>query len=228
MNFFEVYPSLTRVQTPLLKGRSLRLISISAIVYDDEAFYFQISSREMWGHLPEGQASIGVSAAKLQPDPYNLPNKALMIHLRKIWHCDTTFVSSKQTYILGDDQQVMTFVPSSSEPPFVLVLTTPRLGGGDEVPDALVQAVHLFKVLRFRKKMHGVNVLRIQRSALARFLEPQNWALTSLKSQPWAEFTLASSLPQDAKIRPVLALRGVQQLLKVGSIPPVLVPSLED
>lgn len=233
MNFFEVYPQLTKVENPLLRDRSLRLIAISAIIYDDNAFYFEISPPEMWGHLPQGQFSIGIGTAKVRPDPYNVPSKALMLYLRKVWRCDVSPVAHKHTFILGDNQQSAVLDTSVSGTPYVLLLTPPQLGGGNEVPDALVQAVHLLKILRLRKKSRGVSMLKIQRSALWRFLEPVDWEIEHLMAQPWAEFLLSMSLPQHATVRPVLALRGLQYLLKSPTSmklrpPQTLIPALEE
>lgn len=217
MDLFDVFPQFSREETPALKGRSLRLIALSAIVYDETAFYFEISEARMWGRLPGGQFAVGVGAVKVQPDPHNLPVRVLSRHLRNEWRCDTSVSSTGKTYILDETSQVTVLESGELAMPYLLILTPPRLGGGDEVPDALVQAVYLMSFHRWRGASRSAGVLRIQRDALGDFLGPAEWELIALKGQPWVEF-LTDGLPADAKIRPVLALRGLQSLLRADGL----------
>lgn len=229
MDFFEVYPQLKAVSSPFLTNRALRLIAISAIVYDEHTFYFEISRRDMWGRLSNGRSAIGIGATKISPDLYNnAPPQALSLHLRKTWRYDVSPVSSQQTYILEDNQQTAMLHMQLSGLPYMLILTTPRLAGGDEMPDALVQSIHLLRVQRFRKKLGNVNLLKIKRDAWRNFLGPVDWDIHTLAAQPWAEFSLSTPLPQNAKIRPVLVLRGLQRLLKLGDLPQTLIPTMEE
>jgi len=213
MNLFEVFPQFSREDTATLKARSLRLIALSAIVYDETAFYFEISAPRMWGRLPGGKFAVGVGTVKVQPDPHNLPVRALSRYLRNEWRCDTSLASTGKTYILDENSQVTVLEPVELATPHLLILTPPRLGGGDDIPDALVQAVYLMSFHRWRGDARRSGVLKVQREALGGFLEPADWDLANLKAQPWVEF-LMDGLPEDAKVRPVLALRGLQSLLR--------------
>jgi hypothetical protein len=219
MNLFDVYPQLAHEQCAALSDRSLRLIALSALVYDDGALYFELGPKKLWGRLPGGGFSIGVSTLKVQPDPHNAPQRLLAIQLRKQWHCEVEAPVSGDVYVLDENRQVVVLETSTADLPSLFILTPPRLGGGDEVPDALVQAVYALPLRRWRGKSRGVNLLRVQRSALSRFLEARDWDLADLTSQSWAEFLSVQPLPKVAHVRPVLALRGIQHLLQAVALP---------
>ncbi|MBN2006218.1 MAG: hypothetical protein JXA21_22875 [Anaerolineae bacterium] len=226
MNLFDVYPQLNREQTRLLKNRALRLIALSGLVYDTQAFYFELGDSRFWGHLPDGSVVIGVGAAKVQPDATHPPHRALVRHLRRHWQCDVALFSTGHTYILGEDNQVAVLQDVDAATPYVFILTAPQLGGS-EMPDALVQALYLLPLRHWRGKAGAPGtsraLLRIQHEALGRFLEPVDWALDVLLEQPWAMLHNADAgttpLPDVVRLRPVLVLRGLQDLLHAGALP---------
>ncbi len=217
MNLFEVFPHLGREETRVLRDRSLRLIALSGLVYDDQAFYFELGEERFWGRLPQGRVSIGVGAAKVQPDAVYPPHGALIRHLRQQWRCDVDFFPAGHAYILGEDKQIVVLNDVEAATPYFFVLTAPQLGGA-EVPDALVQAVYLLPLRRWRGKSHQT-LLQIQREALSTFLEPADWELSALMAQPWATLHAVTPLPDDARLRPILALRGLQSLLQADAMP---------
>ncbi len=217
MNLFEVFPHLGREETRVLKDRSLRLIALAGLVYDDQTFYFELGDERFWGRLPNGGVSIGVGAAKVQPDAIHPPHGALIRHLRQQWQCDVDFFPAGHAYILGEDNQIVVLNDVDAATPYFFVLTAPQLGGA-EVPDALVQAVYLLPLRRWRGKARQA-LLQIRREALPHFLEPADWKLSALLAQPWATLHAPSPLPDDARLRPVLALRGLQSLLRADAMP---------
>lgn len=218
MDLFDVFPQFSREEATALKSRSLRLIALSAIVCDETAYYFEIGEARMWGRLPDGKPAVGIGAAKIQPDPHNLPVRALSRYLRNEWRCEVALSAAGKTYIVDEQRQVTVLESAGSATPYLLILTPPRLGGGDDIPDALAQAVYRMALHRWRGDARRAGLLKVQRAALGDFLEPVEWDLMELKAQPWIEF-LTDGLPADAKIRPVLALRGLQQLLRVDGLP---------
>lgn len=201
----------------MLKDRALRLIALAGLVYDERAFYFELGEERFWGHLPNGGVAIGVGTAKVQPDATIPPHGALIRHLRQQWRCEVDFFPAGHAYVLSEDQQVVVLREVEAATPYLFVLTAPQLGGS-EMPDALVQAVYLLPVRRWRGTAHQ-NLLQIQREALVRFLEPVDWELRALVAHPWATLQAVTSIPDDARLRPVLALRGLQSLLKADGMP---------
>ena len=226
MNLFDVYPQLEREQAGVLKDRALRLIALSGLVYDEQAFYFELGESRFWGHLPDGGVAIGVGAAKVQPDATHPPHQALVRHLRQHWQCDVGLFPAGHAYILGEDKRIVVLRDVEAATPYVFILTAPQLGGS-EMPDALVQAVYLLPLRRWRGNAGAPRaarvLLQIQREALNRFLEPGDWALEALLEQPWATLhnarAGATPLPKAARLRPVLVLRGLQDFLRADAMP---------
>jgi hypothetical protein len=217
MNLFDVFPQLGHEQTSVLQGRSLRLIALSGIVFDEQAFYFELSEQRFWGRLPNGGVSIGIGAAKVRPDAAQPPHQALVQHLRRQWRCEVDFHPSGHAYVLGDDSQVVVLTDVAVSTPYIFILTAPQLGGA-EMPDALVQAVYLMPVRRWRGKSQQ-SLLQIQRDALDKFLEPADWPFGALQAESWASLHNANEIPDDARVRPILALRGLQDLLRAEVLP---------
>ncbi len=221
MDLFEIFPQLSRADLPVLKGRTLRLITLSALVYDDEAFYFEVGAERFWGRLPGGRVSIGIGVPKVQPNPHTPPARVLARHLRQHWYCEVALSSSaaQPMYILDEDRHVSVLEAPGAHTPHFMIFTPPRLGGGDEVPDALVQAVYLMSLRRWRRSPRSVGLLRIARASLEKLLGSESWPLPVLLSQPWVELLTSTEFPEHAFVRPVLALRGLQHFLAAHALP---------
>jgi hypothetical protein len=250
MDLFEAYPNLrnkTRYHT--LYARSLRLITVSGIVCDapgdDGACYFALSERRYWTQQTSGEVRIGVGGVKARlfgrgkSAPSSSPLRRLTGEIRQSWRCEVAPIPYETTFLLDGDALTKLHHSSDLERthpdrhrsmPFLLVLTPPRLGGGVEVPDALVQAVY-----RLQRRAptgsplgdiqaSGLGPLRIQQQYLGPFLARDEWAVEDLLVHPWAELTSPSpaldGLNGDVYFRPVLALRGLQRLWREGLFPP--------
>ena len=87
------------------------------------------------------------------------------------------------------------------------------------MPDALVQAVYLLPLQRIRAHHASVALLHVERNRLGEFLEPETWSLAQAREEPWIGIAPVRSLPSDALLRPVLALRGLRHLLANGVLP---------
>ncbi|MBN1875420.1 MAG: hypothetical protein JXA33_14415 [Anaerolineae bacterium] len=218
MDFFEVFPNLNTHTAPALQSRALRLISVGGIVYDAQAFYFELSDERYWVRPGEDKALIGLDVAKLRlDDVVNTPVNQLRRHLHKTWRCDVSVFLTGYAHILDEQKALTVLTGTDSTTPYFLIFTPPRLGGGDEVPDALVQAIYLMPLHGWQKKSRRrVNLLQIGRDALGEFLERDDWELNHLLVQPWAKLHQANTLPAHTRIRPVLALRGLQHLWNAG------------
>lgn len=219
MDLFEVYPDLIEHSISALDTRSLRLISITGFVYDDESFYFEFGETRFWGRQSDGRVSIGVGTPKVRPDSRRLPHRAVVRHIQKQWRCDTSLFAPGHSYVLDENGQVHVLQDVAAHIPYLLVMTSPRLGGAD-VPDALVQAVYLLPLSGSYTHRANVNLLQIARDGLTDFLEPESWQLTDLLQQPWADLKPnGQTVPETAQLRPVLALRGLRTIQQAcGSI----------
>lgn len=212
MDLFEAFPQFETLAPSKLKEQSLRLIALSAIVFDKQAFYFELGAERFWARLPNGEASIGVGGARLQLDSPSPYHPHLAKHLRKQWRCEVKSMHAPHCYMLGVDKKTDALETKKGELPYMFIFTAPRLGGGPEVPDALTQAIYLLPVRQWHGKSRKVNLLRIKRDALDTFLDAPDWALSDLEEKPWADIWQSTKLPVSARVRPVLDLRGLRSL----------------
>ena len=217
MDLFEGFPSLTDIQHPALDKRSLRLISLSGLVYDDEALYFEISPKKYWGRLPEGKSAIGVGMPKVKPDNSHPPYHALMKYLRSYWRCTTNLYPPGYAFLLDANAEIS--ILSGVDIPFILQMTAPRLGGVN-IPDALVQVVFLLPVHHFnwQTTLNRVDLMKISRFGFDDFMTREMWPVNDIMSQSWCDMKLKKPLPEDAVIRMILTLRSLRVLLHTDKI----------
>ncbi|MGC9356746.1 MAG: hypothetical protein ACP5GX_02715 [Anaerolineae bacterium] len=213
MDLFAAFPQLSRVDDPALKERSLRLLSVSALAYDENACYFEISDPRYWVESPEGETTLGMGGARVRADVPGPLLEALFRHIREGWNSEPQYFPGSQTYLVEGQEHTVFSAGSLTEAdtPQLLILTPPRLGGG-ELPDALVQAVYF---LRLGRKPHPVKVpglVQVRREAMDDFLAEGTWRVVRLLAQPWADILSARPLPPRAHLRPVLALRGLRRV----------------
>jgi hypothetical protein len=220
MDLFKAYPQLTEKANAKLRGRSLRLIAVSGFVYDEANFFFELSEPRNWGRLSGGGTAIGVSAPKVRPDGTFPPYHGLVRYLRQTWRCRVDLFGPGHSYLL-EDRDIDVLHQVASHIPYLFIFTPPRLGGA-VVPDALVQAVYLLPAERIRIDRADVNLLRVARDALDRYLEPESWRLADLRSAPWTTLWATDPLPEEALVRPVLALRGLRRLIEADMLPRAL------
>ncbi|MGC9400291.1 MAG: hypothetical protein ACP5HM_14310 [Anaerolineae bacterium] len=220
MDLFEAFPSLRQRRDPALQGRSLRLLSLAGIAYDEANYYFELSEPRYWVQEEDEAPTVGVGSVKTRPGPATAPLSTLLQHVRERWRAAPVFLPGNQTYLLEGERCVVLEGGDWMQPttPNFLILTPPRLGGA-ETPDALAQAVYFLRLPRPPRPTHSWGIVRVERAALARFLERERWMLVRLLAQPWADVTHADAVPPRAQLRPVLALRGLRRLWEAGLFP---------
>ncbi len=212
MDFFDAFPYFRMVDDPALSERALRLLTLSALPYDADAYYFELGQEKYWARGAEGQLLIGVGALQVQLErPGVAPLKLLLRQLRDSWRSEAQLEPQPHfTIIEGDRLAVLS--ADGVQIPQLLLLTPPRLGGA-ETPDALVQAIYFLRLRQRPRPVGGAGILRIERTALPAFFAREVWPLVELRAQSWAEHLPHATLPPQAAVRPVLAVRALQRLV---------------
>jgi len=220
LDFFEVFPSLRRHADPSLQGRSLRLLSLAAIAYDDDAYYFELSQPRYWVQTDSDTPTIGVGGAKVRLTQAASPLQVLLDHVRETWRTEPEFLPGNQSYLLEEDRCVVLSGGDWMEPttPHILILTPPRLGGAN-TPDALAQAIYFFRLRQPPRPSRTSGIVQVERDALSTFLDQERWLMIKLLAQSWADVRWADDVPPRAYLRPVLALRGLRRLWEEGLFP---------
>ncbi len=217
MDFFDVFPQFRTMEDPSLHNRSLRLLNLAGIPYDADAYYFELSASRYWVQ-PHGaeRVTIGVGGVQIRLAGRR-PLQALLSHVRESWGGVARFLPTGKTYLLDGERMAVVSADDHQEraAPHMLILTPPRLGGPN-MPDALVQAVYFLALEERPQPRETPGLLRVEQQAMATFLEMERWAVDVLHAQPWATLHHTGTLPENAALRPVLALRGARRLQKAG------------
>ena len=222
MDFFDLFPIFQQSTHPALKGRSLRLLSLSGIAYDKEAYYFELSPRRYWVNPPGGKLTIGVRGAQVRPRAApGSPLELLLHHIHEDWGSKPNFFPSGSTYLLEDDDYALLKggnLQQQPDAPHLIILTAPRLGGG-KMPDALAQAIYFLQLAEAPITPQTTGLLKIKHNSLGDFLSREQWTYKQLEDSAWAEVLYTEVLPTAANLRPVLAVRGLAQLWQAGLLP---------
>jgi hypothetical protein len=218
MDLFQALPDLRDQDHPQLRGRALRLIAAAGLVYDASSLYFELNAPRNWGRRSGGGVVVGVSTPRVRPDDAPVAHRAIIDYVQKEWRFSVDLHPPGFTHLIDEQNHVHVLSNAAANAPYLLVLTSPLLGGAD-TPDALVQAAYLLPVRRARAALASSSLLRVEKTALATFLGEETWRLGELLDQPWVELNGHHRVPLDADLRPVLVVRALQHLVSMDAQP---------
>lgn len=212
-------PALRASGHPLLTGRRVSLIGVSAILRDEAGYYFEVNKPAYWGRLQDGTRSVGIGGIGGGIREGEEVLACLRREVQEELGTGFRLEAPPRTALL-DEWQVAGWLelsPGRDQPtPYCVSLFPPRLGGAD-TPDALAIVTLLGrpKGRPCRRDLFGL--LTVAPSAVREFLARPEWPLTEALTYPGLAFDLAGELPPDCRLRPVLTARAFGALLEAGS-----------
>jgi 8-oxo-dGTP pyrophosphatase MutT (NUDIX family) len=213
-DLFEALPTLRRVSHPLLSGRRVRLIGVSAILYDDEAYYFEVNKPRYWARRPDGTLSIGIGGIGGRIEQGEKPLDCLRREMEEELGTGFRLQIPDRTGLIHQWEVVdwLRLGPSRKHPtPYFVNLLPPCLGGGD-MPDHLAILTFLGRPRGKPRRRDLFGLLAVERSTLDTFLSRAEWPLEELRALPGVAFDLAEGLPVGCILRPVLTARAFRAL----------------
>jgi 8-oxo-dGTP pyrophosphatase MutT (NUDIX family) len=214
MDLFQALPALRH--HPLLTDKKVTLIGISAIVRDDEAYYFEVAKQKYWKQREDGSTSVGVGGIGGGIKKGETIIACLRREVQEEIGTQVRLEPVQKTTLIHDWQiaGTVSLKPSKKRPtPLMVTLTPPRLGGPG-TPDML--AILAFSTrLRSEPKPHDLfGLLRIENDALAQFFARDMWPLEEAQALPGLTATLTGQPPSNAVLRPILTARAFQLLIQ--------------
>jgi 8-oxo-dGTP pyrophosphatase MutT (NUDIX family) len=210
---------LERVSHPLLDGRRITAVGVSALLYDEGAFTFEVTRPRHWGRRDDGARIVGIGGIGGRIEPGESPLACLIREVREEIGVGFWLEPPDATALIHDGEMAGWLdVPGSPgrDVPYMVNLLPPQLERPDR-PDHL--AIISFRGILRREPQRGdiFGLLRIERPTLEPFFERVEWPLHEAQALPGLAFDLKSELPSGSLLRPTLTARAFQVLLEQGA-----------
>lgn len=220
-DLFSLLTPLKRVGHPLLTGRRITLIGVSAVLRDEDAYYFEVNRPRYWTRQPDGSFSIGIGGIGGRIEPGEMPLTCLRREIREEIGTRFRLEVAPHTALIHE-WQLAAWIELPTNPkhpaPYFINLLPPRLGGSG-TPDFVAIVTFLGRPQARPSRRDLFGLLTVARSALPHFLARDKWPLEEALAHPHLTFDLADDLPAGSTLRPVLTARALQAVVRQGVIP---------
>jgi 8-oxo-dGTP pyrophosphatase MutT (NUDIX family) len=232
-DLFDVYPELRAPIGALCPGRCWALTGVSALVYDDAAYYLELTKPKHWHRRPDGATVVGIGGIGGSLEPGESVLECLARELQEELGCAARLASARSCHLVYEESRLVLLVPPRRAYPVPLLFTvSANLYRRDELA-ADVLAIATFWARLAAPPVLGdlYGLLRVPFAALPDLMEADEWRAADLlcpAADPAAAVTATTRtpLPADAVLRPVWTAHSLQLLLQAhGPVMPPATPA---
>lgn len=218
-DLFALIPALREAAHPLLDDQQIVAVGVSAVLYDERAFAFEVTRPRHWGRRDDGGSIVGIGGIGGRIEPGESALASLSREVREELGVGFWLEPAASTALIHEGKVAAWLnVPTSSDQarPYIVNLLPPQLERPNR-PDHL--AILTFRGVLRQQPQRGdlFGLLTIERPAVAPFFARSEWPLEEALGLPGLTFDLESSLPEGSVLRPTLTGRAFQVLLRDGT-----------
>lgn len=215
-DLFTLMPALKRVSHPLLSERRIIAVGVSAVLYDERSFYFEVTRPRHWGQRAGGGQTVGIGCIGGRIKSAESLLACLRREVREEIGVGFWLEPGESTALIHDGEFAGWLdVPGAPDhaTPYMLNLLPPQLDRMDRPHHlAIVSFRGMLRQAPCRGDFFGL--LTVARPTLKRFFERSEWPLGDALALSGLTFDLSSPLPADSFLRPTLTGRAFQILLQ--------------
>lgn len=219
-DLFTLLPPLGRVSHPLLTRRRVTLVGVSAIIRDQEAYYFEVNRPRYWARRADGTLSVGIGGIGGRIEAGEGPLACLRREVQEELGVRFRLQVPDRTALVHNWQVTawLDIPPSRKHPtPYFVNLLPPRLAGTD-MPDHVAIVTFLGHPQGRPRRGDLFGLLTVAGSMLEAFFARAEWPLEEALAHPGLRFDLESDLPAGCVLRPILTARAFQLLVSQGVV----------
>lgn len=221
-DLFALMPALEGSH-PLLTGQRIALIGVSVLLRDDDAWYFEVQRPRYWARRPGGVLSVGIGGIGGGLHAGEDVLGALRREVREELGVDVALEVPPHTVLLHQWRvagylEVPSGLPEPEACPYMVNLLPPQLGGS-EMPDALARVTFLGRPLGRPRRGDIFGLLTVASGVLSEFLDASEWPGEAVQAHPGLGLDLASALPPNGVLRPVLTAQAFRVVMGRGPKP---------
>lgn len=220
-DLFTLLPALRQVSHPLLADRQVILVGVSAVLYDEEAYYFEVSRPRHWGQLPNGTRAVGIGGLGGRIEPGESVLSCLRREVEEEVGAGFRLEEPVGTALVHDGEFAVWLDLSDSDgafSPYIVNLLPPQLAR-PEKPDHLAIVTFLGRLQGKPQRGDLFGLLAVAHSRLEPYFERSEWLWEEAAVHPALDFDLVSDLPEGSVLRPTLTGRAFQVLVQRGYTP---------
>ena len=215
----DAYPTLRGRIDRLCQGRLWGIVGASAIVRDEEAYYFEISKEKFWGEEADGRIAVGIGGIGGHIEEGE--NEIACLHREALEElgADVRVLPSIETHLLFSERWVgKASLPSGELPaPCLCTIGPKKTSLVAALPYDFLCIVTFEALLMGQPKADDLyGLMRIEIGAVPDVLGPDTISLTAAQDHPGVQLQLNGELQEDCVLRPMFTARSFQLLLQAG------------
>jgi len=218
---FDVYPQLGQRIDALCEGVPWCVTGVSALLHDDDAFYFELTKPKHWRHRADGTTLVGIGGIGGSIEPGETILECLRREVEEEIKASIRVESATTTHLVYEEGVTKPLSLPQREHPLPVLLTISRnLYRQDTHSDYGILSIATFLAqLEGKASIDDLyGLLIVPRDKLVDVMRPNEITLDRLDQIPGIRRITQEPLPKNTVFVPVWTGRSFQLLLQAGHL----------